>query len=211
MKVLAIGAHADDVELGCGGTLLRFRDEGHELTIYTVTNSAYSAPDGTPIRSAETARQEAENAAKQLRARLVVGDLDCFKLNGSDALNSSVAGVVQSIKPDLILTHWAGDPHADHRAVALATLHSARSASGILSYVPNWQSGEELFDGRFYVDISNTLEEKLKVIALYEGENKRTGDAWIDFSRTRAAFIGRTFGTKYAENFVMVRYGLRLP
>ena len=62
MKILAIGAHSDDVEIGCGGTLLKWKDQGHDIVILTITDSEYTIPTNCFTRTVEVAKAEAEEA-----------------------------------------------------------------------------------------------------------------------------------------------------
>ena len=202
MKVLAIGAHADDVELGCGGTLLKWAAEGHEIVVHVVTDSAYGDPAGKPVRFATDAAQEAAAAAARLGARLSVGPFPCFGIADTpSALGTSLAGLVRAERPDVVLTHWDGDSHADHRVVAQATRHAVRRVPTVLAYRSNWYPGGRAFDARVFVDISATLEEKLALIRLYASENGRTGGVWEAQVRREAESQGYAHGVAAAEGF----------
>jgi len=206
MNILAIGAHADDVELGAGGSLLKWARAGHSVTIYTATNSEYRSPDGKLIRSAAVAAKEAETAAAVFGADLITGPFDCFQLDFGSALNVALLDIVQSVRPDLVVSHWSGDTHPDHKALAQATLHTAKHVPRILQYASNWYMGCESFDARYFVDISETLEDKLKLIEIYASENARSGGKWIDFFRNQAAMYGSINGVSYAEPFHAIRF-----
>ncbi len=210
MKILAIGAHADDVELGCGGSLLKWAAAGHEITIFTATDSAYAAPDGTVIRSAETARTEAEAAAKKIGARLITGDFKTFALTFSEPLNAGLIEVIGEVGPDMVLTHWSGDSHPDHQALASATLHACRRVPTVLTYASNGYPGFTTFDGRTHVDISDVLEDKLALVSLFDSENTRTDGAWVDSLRDHAAVCGRITGVDHAESFGVVKQRFHL-
>ena len=161
MKILAIGAHADDVELGCGGSLLRWsRERDNQISIYIATDSAYSSPDGTLVRTAENARNEAIEAAKKMKAEIVVGPFKCFELEFSEPLNAVIVGLIERINPNLVLTHWDGDSHPVHKALALATLNACRRMPNVLMYRSNRYVSNVCFNARYYVDISETFEEK---------------------------------------------------
>jgi len=202
MKVLAIGAHADDVELGCGGTLLKWAGEGHEIVIHVVTDSAYASPDGEPIRSAADAAKEAHAAAARLGARLTIGSFPCFGIaDANAATGTALAGLVRTERPEMIMVHWDGDSHADHRTVALATLHAARRVPTVLGYRSNWYPGSRPFAPRVVVDISATLEHKVALIREFKSENGRTGGAWEAQVRRAAESLGYTHGLAAAEGF----------
>ncbi len=202
MKIFAIGAHADDVELGCGGSLLKWADEGHQIVIHVVTDSAYSDPTGKLIRSKEAAKSEAEAAADILGAQLIIGNFACFDISSETAsLGTSLTGLIGVEQPDVVLTHWIGDSHADHRAIAFATRHAARRVPTVLEYRSNWYPGSQPFDARVVVDISETLEGKVELIRLFRSENKRTGGVWEGQVRAEAMSTGFPHNLAAAESF----------
>lgn len=206
MKILAIGAHADDVEMGCGGSLLKWAREGHEIVIFVATKSGYAGLDGTVIRSTADATDEAKAAAAKIGARLIIGETETFELATGDALNSVLLGIVEDFGPDLVLTHWDGDVHNDHRVLALASLHACRHVGKLLMYISNHYLGSATFDPRFAVDISATLEDKLDLIQIFASEFARTGGQWAETVRHRAALTGTIWNVAYAEAFMAVRY-----
>ena len=206
MKILAIGAHADDVELGCGGSLLKWAREGHQITIYIATDSAYCAPDGTPVRSKNVATEEAEASARLIGAKLIIDSFKCFEISFGEPLNARLVSLINKEKPDLIITHWDGDTHPDHQALAKATLHSSRHVPSLLMYMSNWYIGTAQFDGRFFVDISGNLDGKLDIIAMFHSENDRTGGKWVQDARDKAKILGKQCGVSYAEAFFVVKY-----
>lgn len=208
MRILAIGAHADDVELGCGGSLLRWAQEGHEITIYTATDSAYATPEGRPVRTAEDAALEAAASARKIGARLIVGRFKTFDLKFAAPLNDAMVQVFEEIRPDLALVHWPGDTHVDHHALFLATQHASRRCPSLLGYASNWYQGVERFDPRLFVDITDNLESKLDLIALFESENMRTKGVWQEYMRDQASVLGRQASVRYAEGFQVIRYRL---
>ena len=205
MKILAIGAHADDVELGCGGSLLKWAAEGHDITIYTASDSAYAAPDGTLVRSAEDASTEAIQAAKIIGATLITGNFKCFELAFAEPLNSELVSIVERVSPDMILCHWDGDTHPDHKNLALAMLHTSRRVPNVLLYRSNWYAGTTVFEGRYFSDISSTLEDKLDLVEIFQSEYKRTGGDWRGSIRDQATVLGREILGRYAEAFQIVR------
>jgi LmbE family N-acetylglucosaminyl deacetylase len=203
--ILAIGAHADDVELGCGASLLKWGRKGDRITIYTATDSAYNAPDGKTIRSAEDAKREAEAAAKRLGANLICGPFKCHHLHFSEPLNAALVSIIEEVKPDLVLTHWDQDTHPDHQALSKATLHASRRVSNVLMYESNSYIGTSNFDGRFFVDVSETLDEKIELVAGFKSEFERTKGQWAQSVRERACIAGRIIGVEYAEAFQVVK------
>ncbi len=208
MRVLAIGAHFDDVELGCGGALARLGREGHELFLFVATRSGYADPRGNPVRTDEQARAEGEKAAALLGASLLTAEFPTFGLEFSEPLNQAVLKALDQSKPDLLFTHWAGDTHLDHRALALSSLHCTRRISRVLAYRSNWYDGEGTFDPRFFVDITGTLEAKLGLVEAHASECARTMGAWRDFVLSQARLCGLKAGVAQAEGFEVVKWTL---
>jgi LmbE family N-acetylglucosaminyl deacetylase len=208
MKILAIGAHADDVEIGCGGSLLKWAAQGHDITIYTATDSGYSAPDGTVIRKSTDAAKEALESANAIGATLITGKHSCFDLEFSEPLNTDLVKIIEDINPNTILTHWDKDTHSDHQALAKATLHAARRVENILMYQSNWYLGGDVFDGRIFVDISSTMDDKVALVKTFKSEYHRTGESWGSDIRERAAEHGRYSNCTFAEAFQPIRYVL---
>lgn len=211
MRILAIGAHADDVELGCGGALLTWAREGHEIVIHVASDSAYAAVDGTPVRHAADAAAEARASAEVLGARFSIGPFACFKLAESEALNTAMVALMERERPDVLLTHWWGDTHSDHAALARASLHAARRVPTVLAYTSNAYPSAEIFEARLFVDISAVLEDKLRLVALFTSENGRTGGTWIDWLRAQARAAGHAAGLAAAEAFLVIKQRLILP
>lgn len=205
-KILAIGAHYDDVELGCGGSLLMWKDQGHDITVFTVSQSGYRDTRGNIIRSDETARAEGIKAAKYMEAELIEGNFPTFELEFAEPLNCKLMDVLHSVQPDTVLTHWSGDVHHDHRAVALASLHCCRHIPRLLTYCSNYYESDWRFDPRFIVDISDMFEKKIELIKIYRSEKSRTGELWIDYVRSKSRLIGLKAGVQYAEGFEVVKW-----
>lgn len=205
MRILAIGAHADDVEMGCGGSLLKWCRDGHEAIVYVATDSGYTNPDGRVVRKSADALEEARESAARIGARLVCGGFETLRLPFAAGLTDALVGVVEEAAPDLVLVHWSGDTHPDHRALAAATTHAARRVPSLLAYTSNWYEAERPFDARLFVDITGHLDDKLALIGLFASENARTDGAWVEHFRDLAALRGRQAGVRHAEAFEIIR------
>src|SRR5471032_924186 len=120
--VLALGAHADDIEIGCGGTLLRLAAEYPELEVHWVVLS------GNPERAAE-ARASADSYLAGVTNQRVVTETfrDGFFPYEGAAVKEFFERLKGEVSPDLILTHRRGDLHQDHRLVAELTWNTFRN------------------------------------------------------------------------------------
>lgn len=206
MNILAIGAHFDDIELGCGGTLAKHVALGDRVWGYVATVSGFTSHNKTVIRSNETARREGKAAMEILGVKLICGDFETLAVEFTEELNIQILKIVEEQKIEKIYTHWVGDIHHDHQAVARASLHACRRVPRMLMYRSNWYHSNLEFRGNFYVDISEYLERKMEAIKAHASELERVGWKWISFFRNEAENAGQRIGVKYAEVFEIVKW-----
>jgi len=207
MNILAIGAHFDDVELGCGGTLVKHVSQGDNVYVYVATISGFSNPDNNVVRSGEVALREARKAMEVIGVNeMITGQFETLNVEFTDVLNAEIVKIVEEKSIDLAYTHWVGDIHHDHQAVAKASLHSCRHVPRLLMYRSNWYHSNLDFKGNFYVDISSEWDTKKKAISSHVSEMQRTGNQWIDFFYNEAKNAGQRIGVEYAEVFEVVKW-----
>lgn len=207
MNVLAIGAHFDDVELGCGGTLARHVQAGDSVYVYVATKSGYGNPNAETVRSNEVALAEGRAAMDILGVTgLVCGDFNTFEVEFADPLNIAILRIVEERKIDRVYTHWIDDVHHDHQAVAKATLHTCRHVPNVLMYRSNWYDSGASFLANFYVDISDYWGVKEKAIVAHASEVNRSDRKWISYFRNEAENAGLRVGVRYAEAFKLVKW-----
>jgi len=207
MNILAIGAHFDDVELGCGGALARHVSNGDNVYVYIATVSGFTNQYNETVRSNEIACREAEAAMRILGVKeLICGNFETLKIEFVDDLNIEILKIVNGKKVDKVYTHWVGDIHHDHQAVARASLHSCRHVPRMLMYRSNWYHSTMEFRGNFYVDVTRFWDAKEQAIRAHVSEVDRTGEKWISFFKNEAENAGQRIGVKYAEVFEVVKW-----
>ncbi len=138
MNILAIGAHFDDVELGCGGTLAKEAAEGNRVLVYVATSSGFKNIREEPVRTDAVALKEGQRAVESLGAELIRGPFETFQVEFTEKLNRDIIRIVEENSIDKVYIHWAGDIHHDHQAVSRASLHCCRHVPRILMYRSNW-------------------------------------------------------------------------
>ena len=200
MNVLAIGSHPDDIEYGCGGTLLKLAGAGHEISLFIATC-------GEQGGDADTRRAEQEESVRLLGAkRLFWGGYFDTQLPLKKELITTIEDVVAEIKPSLIFGHAARDTHQDHRVLADATLSATRYTKNVLLYeVPSTQD----FLPTVFVDIQSTLGAKLEVLKAHQSQVDKTQIQDMDIctiANSNANFRGIQARIKFAEGFLPVRY-----
>ena len=198
-RVLALGAHPDDIELGAGGLLARLAQHGAQVTMAVV-----SVPTLMEKRV-----KEAEEGARALGARLLV-------VHGAEPLRvedvpmhrlvARFDEVVAEVKPHLCITHSAHDLHWDHRLVHHATISSLRrTPCDLFAFLSSPEMNAHARSiGQCYADITETIDVKMKAIASHVsqlGDGKFDLDAARDLARAN----GRICGVKYAESFEALR------
>jgi len=158
MNILAIGAHPDDIELGCGGMLLKLAGAGHNVFLYVLTKGGKS---GKP----EERALEVIESAKFIGAKGAwIDDLEDTNLTVGSRLINHLEYFINKADPDLIFTHAPDDYHHDHRAVSECTLEAARNSQNVLAYeIPVTKK----FTPQVYYDISEVIEAKIKLIELF--------------------------------------------
>jgi len=207
MKILAIGAHFDDVELGCGGALAAHAARGDEVYVFVATVSGFTNQYDQSVRSSEIALAEAEEAMRILGVKqMFCGDFKTLQVEFVDELNIQILRLVEQLGIDQVYTHWTGDIHHDHQAVARASLHSCRHVPRLLLYRSNWYHSTVDFRGNFYVDITENWDAKEKAIRAHKSEMNRTGAKWISFFRNEAENAGQRIGVLMAEVFEIVKF-----
>ena len=206
-NILAIGAHFDDIELGCGGSIAKHAMKGVNVYAYVATVSGYSNPYKKTVRKNSIAKKEGISAMKTLGVKkLYTGKFKTLLVEFNEALNIDILKIIEKNKIDIVYSHWTGDIHHDHQAVGKAALHSSRHVKNILLYRSNWYNSTSSFNGNFYTDISKTWEIKKNSILKHKSEIKRTGNKWIKFFHNEAINAGQKINVRYAEVFEMVKF-----
>jgi LmbE family N-acetylglucosaminyl deacetylase/tetratricopeptide (TPR) repeat protein len=192
--VLALGAHPDDIELGCAGFILKLKASGAQVHGLTLTRGELGT-DRPGERTEECARA---GRFLELDGHTVL-DLPDAGLQGRSAeVKAAIEGMVKSLRPTIVLTHSDVDVHGDHRAVHAATREAARGVPTVLCYED--VSTTEHFQPNLFVDISHYLEDHLRACALHATQAHR---AYMDpdVIKGRAAHRGLQVGARYALAF----------
>ena len=199
MNILAIGAHPDDIEYGCAGTLIKYAERGHHIYLMVLTS-------GQEGGSSEIRKQEQENAAELMSVQKIFwGGYHDTQLPLNKELIEKIEEVLGEVNPDLILVNYGDDTHQDHRILTQATMSATRYVRNVLFFeVPTTQN----FNPQVYVDISDTLERKSQVLNAHASQVMKTNieDMYIiELAQANATFRGIQGRVKYAEAFAPLR------
>jgi LmbE family N-acetylglucosaminyl deacetylase len=199
MRILAIGAHPDDIEIGCGGTLIKYARQGHEVFLLVMT-------DGSGGGDSTTRRGEQEAAARILRAsKMFWGGYPDTAIPLDRALIQRLEAVIQEINPDFILVHYHDDTHQDHRHLATSTITATRYTRNVLFYEGLTTQN---FSPSVFVDIDTVLEDKIASLRAHASQVSKTnieGLSIVDVARSSAHFRGIQGRVRNAESFVPLR------
>jgi len=199
MNILAIGAHPDDIEYGCAGTLIKYAERSHHIFLLVLTG-------GQEGGSSETRKQEQENAAELMSVQKIFwGGYHDTQLPLSKELIEKIEEVLGEVNPDLILVNYGDDTHQDHRILTQATMSATRYVRNVLFFeVPTTQN----FNPQVFVDISDTLERKSQVLNAHASQVMKTNieDMYIiELAQANATFRGIQGRVKFAEAFAPLR------
>jgi LmbE family N-acetylglucosaminyl deacetylase len=216
-RVLAVVAHPDDAELLCAGTLSRAKADGAAIGICVLCNGDKGQPAEPVDDLAAVRRQEMQDAAVELGAELFTGEIGDGELTGDQAARRKAIEVYRRFGATLVLAHDPNDYHPDHRAAsAVAEAASWFSASGghktdspPLPGPPQlwWMDTINMlgFTAGFYIDISERVELKRRMLACHRSQIARGTDS--DFAPLQQQMVqqcearGAQAGVAAAEAF----------
>ena len=217
MRVLAIGAHPDDWELSCGGTLAKYADAGHEVFVAHLCNGDKGGLNIQPEQLAKTRDAEAKNAAKLINAQAlgpIAGDVSLYP---TEQMRIKTVDLIRQAKPDVIFTHSPNDYMPDH-VITSQLIFDASFSATVPLYKTNNPAHENItpifymdtvagvdFQPTEYVDISDHIETKKKMFLCHQSQLQWIEDHHqaepTDMLETVAKFRGVQCGATYAEAF----------
>jgi LmbE family N-acetylglucosaminyl deacetylase len=199
MRILALGAHPDDIEAGCGGTLIKYAENGHRIFLMVMTQGGQGG-------SAAVRKREQARAARLLQAEKVFwgGYKDTEVPLGRDLIQT-VEEIVKKIDPHFIFVNYHDDTHQDHRHLAMSTITATRYTKNVLFYEgPTTQN----FAPTVFVDIEQALDRKIQSLEAHASQVRKTnieGLSIADLVRSSAHFRGIQGRVKNAEGFLPLR------
>jgi LmbE family N-acetylglucosaminyl deacetylase len=200
--LLALGAHADDIEIGCGGTLLRLVAERSPLRVTWVVCCA------TPERAREAQRSAEAFLAGVEQPRVVVESFrDGYLPHAGAALKDFFEELKQEVSPDLVLTHHREDRHQDHRVVSDLTWNTWRD-NAILEYeIPKFD-GDFGAPNVFFELPAAVVERKIELVLRHFPTQQ--GKHWLTPDLLRAVTRIRGMECVAAEGHAEAFYGRKL-
>ena len=225
MKILAIHAHPDDVEIVCGGTVLHLIERGHDVTICTMTAGDCGTVEYSPEEIARIRRAEAERAAQLAGASYANAAFKDLAIFSDDASRRRVTEILREVQPDIVLTASPVDYHCDHEATSMLVRDACFGAPApnyltggnapVLPRIPHlyFCDPDEGLDRdgnpvrpQFVVDVAKHMDRKAEMLAAHESQRnwlkKHHGmDNYIETMREWTRSRGALAGLEYAEGF----------
>jgi LmbE family N-acetylglucosaminyl deacetylase len=199
VNVLAIGAHPDDIEYGCGGTLTKYAQKGHAIYLFVASDGALGGD------SRVRAREQDESALILGVRHVFWGGYGDTEVPLNRDLIARLEAVIGEIQPSMIFANFPDDTHQDHRHLAQAATSATRYVPNFLFYeVPSTQN----FSPSCYTDIAKVLDIKLASLEAHRSQVSKTNieDLTIlELAVSCANFRGIQARVKYAEAFHSVR------
>lgn len=229
--ILAIGAHAGDMEISCGAVLAKHAKMGDRVVLLHLTLGEGGNPKMSAKEYGTQKKKEAEEVAKILGAEVIFGPYKDGELPNDETARRYVANVIRKIKPTIIITHWKNSIHPDHAnahaitvdAVLLASLPSVvtttpydsteypawRGVRNIL-YTENWEDAEG-FQPYVYVDVTDGFETWEKAVVKYEFiGGKISSFPYLNYYKSLATVRGAESGFRYAVAFDIDKFEKKL-
>jgi LmbE family N-acetylglucosaminyl deacetylase len=204
LSVVCVGAHPDDPESGCGGTLALYAERGHRVTVIYLTRGEAGIRGKSHQEAAAIRTAEAEQACRILGAKPVFAG----QIDGATEVNrartEALAALLSAEEPDVLFTHWPIDTHPDHQAASLLTLRahlaSRRGRSSLNFFEVDTGAQTMGFLPTTFVDITSTREKKKAALFAHRSQD---GEAiYRDYHQAMEDFRGRELGVRAAEAFV---------
>ncbi|MFD8769420.1 MULTISPECIES: PIG-L deacetylase family protein [Microbacterium] len=197
--MLAIGAHPDDVELGCGATLARHIAAGHRVVVLVVADGARGSGADAQVRYRE---QSAAAAALGVELEWL-GLPDGRAGDSPEQLIASIEQVVRRVHPVVVYTHSPHDSHQDHRATAQAAVSACRDVARLLHFESPSTTG---FAPTVFTDVAGFVGAKLAALRAHASQVAHSRRVDLEAVEALMRYRGFQGGITYAESFVPFRF-----
>ena len=217
LQVMAVGAHPDDLELLCGGTLARYADLGHEVVMVHLLTGDKGHYQMTSEQLVKVREKEARAAGAVIGAEVLSGHIPDGELFSDLQTRMLVIDLVRQVRPDLIITHAPNDYMSDHVATSqlvcdasflaatplLRTEHEASDRIAPVFFMDTLAGAD--FLPTEYVDISEHFEKKRKMLSCHESQvtflKEHDRIDFLEFMEITNRSRGLQCGARYAEGF----------
>ena len=205
-RVLAIGAHFDDVELAVGGTLNKISKSGGESYKLTLTDNVTLSKKLKLNIDYKTSKKSSANACKILGVKEIQNKkiVSCSKLTYKKEYMQYIEDIIYQKKIDTVFMHYDHDLNQDHIAASEISKTASRHCDNILMFQSKFYLNSKNFSPSLFVDIENEMKNKKNSLKCYENSHNRYNKLF-DLTFKRNEIWGSYFGTTFAEAFVPIK------
>lgn len=217
MRVLAVGAHPDDLEILCAGTLAKYAAQGHQVTMAVATNGEVGSSTLPKAEIAEIRKREAAASAAVIGADFIwMAHPDEFLFSDAGT-RLNFLNMVRRARPDVILTHAPTDYHPDHRTAGqmiwdirvMTTVPNIETEHPVCEKIPEIYYFDTIagidFVPQYYVDVTETFDAKRQMLACHKSQagwlQEQYDLSYLDFIEFTGRYRGLQCGVRYAESF----------
>jgi LmbE family N-acetylglucosaminyl deacetylase len=217
MKIMAVGAHPDDVDILCGGTLALYAEAGHEVWVAVATNGNVGSTTLSHDEIAAIRHEEALNSCAVIGAHLIWMDFDDEWLFDDRPTRTRFIDAYREARPDIVLAHSTDDYHPDHRiagqvaadAQIPAAVRLVETTLPALEHIPKLYTmdtvGQISTEPNLLVDISAVIETKTAMLQAHRSQQDWLAHifdmSYVEFMRSQGAQRGAELGVAFAEAF----------
>ena len=205
-NILVVGAHFDDAELGCGGTMAKLAAEGKNVYKLTLTDNVTNFEQMNIHVDKENSRIDSAKACEEMKVKEITDFdmIECNTLSYTTEVMQRVEAIIFEKNIDTVFIHYSSDMNQDHVAASKICLTAARHCTNILYYQSNGYVLDEAFYPTVFFDISDFYDTKKKALEHYRGDHNRF-DRLFNISLKRTEIWGYANKVDYAEGFVPVK------
>jgi LmbE family N-acetylglucosaminyl deacetylase len=207
MKILILSPHTDDAELGCGGSIARMIEEGHELLWVVFSIAEDSLPNDLPK---DTLKNEFLQVAKHLGLKDRSYMICDFRVRHMDEKRQEIledlVKIRQSFQPDIVMMPSQNDYHQDHQVISNETIRAFKMHSSIIGYELPWN--QMAFNTNMFIRLQKShIEMKLDLLSHYKSQ-LQLGRSYFspEYTYGLAKVRGTQCNSSYAEAFEVVRW-----
>lgn len=205
-NILVIGAHFDDAELGCGGTMAKLAAQGKNVYKLTLTDNVTNFKQMNINVNFEDSLSDSGKACEVLGVQEIrdFEFTDCNHLQYSSEFMQKVEAIIYDYQIDTVYAHFYSDANQDHVEASRICRTAARHCRNFFYFQSNGYVREDAFHPTFFVDISDYIEKKKEALAQYQGDHNR-GDRLFETAISNNAVWGYANQVAYAEGFMPLK------
>lgn len=209
-KILIVGAHFDDADMGAGGSAVKFIKAGKKVYKLTLTDNVTKFEQKNIVVDYDSAQQQSKRASAILGVTEIEDfrPIECSTLTYSKSVMQQVEKVIYDYSIDTVFIHFGTDMNQDHVEASRICITAARHCQNILQYQSNGYILDNVFYPTYFVDISDYVDLKRKALMQYGPEHDRF-NRLFETNIERNHIWGYANEVEYAEGFRVVKMIMR--